>query len=84
MNPRARRLYQADVAVIWISLAAMWTVLVYALGEVAPLAADLSTRVVIVAAALLAGVVATSALVALQLHLRRQRTTLYDGGQPAK
>jgi hypothetical protein len=79
MDDRARRMYFVDGAVIWISLVAMWAVLGFTLRHVLPLTDDQLARGVICGAAALAGVFATSALIALLLHLRRERASLYAG-----
>ena len=79
MENRAGRMYVIDSAVIWISLVVMWFVLIFILLQVVPLADDFLTQAILVGSAILAGVFATSALVALLLHLHRERNSLYAG-----
>jgi hypothetical protein len=74
--------YYIDSAVIWISLAVMWLVLVFVVFNVIPLSNDGLVRIVIVGSAALAGIFATSALIAVLLHLRRNQNVLYEDAPP--
>jgi hypothetical protein len=77
VSRRSHNLYRIDSAVIWASLAALWITLASALFGVRGLSSDWRVRAVLAGSAALAGIFATSALLALLLHLRKDRRELY-------
>ena len=78
MSRQARNVYLIDAAVILGSLFLLCIVLVFTVRNVMPLSDDWRVRAVVLGSAVLAGIFAAVALIALALHLRRHRDSLYS------
>jgi hypothetical protein len=72
------RMYRSDMALVGIFFAAMWVVLLYVLFQVHGIAPDRATRWIATATALLVGVFASGALLAVGIHLRKSKEALYS------
>ena len=70
-------MYGRDVGTIVIVMAATWAVLALVLHECLPLADSQRVKLILDLSAAAVGVAATAALIALLVHLRRNRGTLY-------
>ena len=77
MSRRWRNLHLIDTAVIAGSLLLLCIVLAFTVRNVMPLSDDWRVRAVVLGSAVLTGVFAAVALIALVLHLRRHRDSLY-------
>jgi hypothetical protein len=77
MEKRVVRMYLVDCATIMVSMVLTWAVMALVLRTVLGLTSDLAVRATIEIAAATAAVFATSALIAVLVHLRRNRETLY-------
>jgi len=82
MSRHWRNLHLIDTAVILGSLLLFFMVLVFTVHNVIPLSDDWRVRAVVISSAVLAGVFAAAALIALVLHLRRHRDSLYREDAP--
>jgi len=77
MPRRWRDLHLVDTVVILASLLLLCIVLVFTVHNVMPLSDNWRVRAVILGSAVLAGVFAAIALIALISHLRLNRNSLY-------
>jgi hypothetical protein len=91
MNGRIRRMYRTDMTVIVVFMAGMWVVLAFILRELLGLvdllpaesmklgdgANPAAIKAIVAASAMAAGTLATAALAAVLLQLRRNRDSLY-------
>jgi hypothetical protein len=71
------RMYRSDMALVGGFFSAMWVVLAYVLLQVWNIAPDGATRGIVVTTALLVGIFASGALLAVAIHLRKRREHLY-------
>lgn len=71
------RMYRSDMALVGIFFVSMWAVLAYVLSQVWGIAPDGATRAIAVTTALLVGIFASGALVAVAIHLRKRKEQLY-------
>jgi len=74
---RIARMYCSDVGTIVFAMVATWVVLALVLHECLPLADSRRVKLILVTSALAVCIAAMAALIALLLHLRRNRGTLY-------
>jgi hypothetical protein len=77
MSRQGRNQSLIDAAIILGSLFLLCIVLAFPVRNVMPLSDDWRVRAVVLGSAVLAGVFAAVALIALILHLRRHRDSLY-------
>ena len=71
------RLYRRDTMLVCLSLILAWVVLGFVFGGVAGLAPDPVVEDMALAAGLTTGLFITAALIAVVIHLRKNRQVLY-------
>jgi hypothetical protein len=77
MENKIKKMYRSDYILISTFIVFLWVVLAYVMPVVSGLIGDNSLRMVTLGAGCVAGVSATSALVAVLAHLRKNQTQLY-------
>lgn len=77
MEAKIRKMFLGDCTLIIMSIAFLWVVLVYVMTVVAGMADIPAQRTVALGAGTIAGVSATTGLVALISHLKNNKIELY-------
>jgi len=77
MEEKIKKMYYGDCVLIFVFILFLWLVLVCVMSAAAKLAPDHAVRVVALLTGAVAGVSATWALIAVLVHLKKNRLQLY-------
>jgi hypothetical protein len=77
LDKELKKPYYLDVTVVSVSLAMTWCVLVFTVYQILGLSSDSTVKAVIIISAALAAVFATASLIAVIVHLRKSRESIY-------
>lgn len=77
MEKQIGRMHAQDRGLIIAFIIFLWIVLIYAMIEVTSLAPDPGVQLLILTAGSVAGIAATSALIAVLVHLKDKRNLIY-------
>jgi len=77
MEEKIKKMYRGDSNLIIAFTIFLWIVLIYTMIVVSGLAPDNTVRIAAISAAIVAGVTATTALLAVLGHLKRNKQELY-------
>jgi cell division protein FtsW (lipid II flippase) len=78
MENKIKKMYHQDDATVICVLIALWAVLIYAIIQIATIAPDHMTAVVIAAIGIAAGSFATASCIAVLVHLKKNKNKLYS------
>jgi len=78
MEEKIKRMYRGDANLIIAFTIFLWIVLIYTMIIVNSLAPSHTVRIVAISAAVIAGVAATTALIAVLGHLKKNKQELYS------
>lgn len=78
MESKIKKLFRQDIAAILFMLAALWIVLIYAMTQIMQITTDPATGIAISMIGVVAGSFATASLMAVLVHLRKNKNKLYS------
>ncbi len=78
MEIKIKKLFRQDIAAILFMLAALWTVLIYAMTQIIKIAPDPANGIAISMIGVVAGLFATASMIAVLVHLRKNKNKLYS------
>ena len=77
MTPAIQRLFLSDCTAIGVSIVALWSMIAFVASAVSTVVEDHLLHTLLLTSAVLISLFATSALVAVIIHIRKNRNTIY-------